>query len=309
MRGFAAVFGCLGLTWAATAAAEQSGVTTASPPVQECDRLAGDPRDPNRVALGVRVPSMDGKRALAACRRAAQAHPGAARFAYHMGRAYHALNDYAQAVQWFRKAAHADYAPAMSILGVFYAAGGGVEQSYEEAVRWYRKGAERGYSVAMYNLAVRYADGQGVTRDHALAARWFEKAAARGHIGSMEGLAFIYLRGEGVARDFAKAVHWFERAAAHGRIDAMYHLGWAYDAGRGIEADGHKSAGWFMRALKEGHGRTLWEMTGNRSAPWSSETRRAIQRLLAREGVYSGPIDGAFGSSTIEAITEIARRP
>ena len=294
---------------ASVAAAQERGAPPAAPPAQDCDRLAGDPRDPDRVAPGVRVLRMDGARALAACQAAVSTYPNVPRFAYHMGRAYHALNKYAEAVEWFKKAAQADYAPAMSILGVFYAAGGGVEQSYDEAARWYRKSAERGYAVGMYNLAVRYTDGQGVERDFVQAVHWFEKAAAKGHIGAMEGLAYIYLRGEGVGRDYAKAVRWFEKAAAHGRADAMYHLGWAYDSGRGVKADGHTSGAWFLRALKAGDARALDELTGSRSALWSTETRRAIQRQLAREGVYDGPINGAFGPATVAAVRALAGSP
>lgn len=279
------------------------------PPVHRCDRLAGDPRDPGRAAPGIRVPDMDGQQALEACQSALEAYPDSVRFLYQMGRANHALNNYDDAARWFRKAADAGYAPAMSILGVFYAAGGGVPQDYDQAVLWYRKAAERGYPVAMYNLGVRYADGLGVGgRDYGKAAQWFERAADNGHVGAMEGLAYLYLAGRGVPRDDVQAAHWFRRAAENGRPDAMYHLGYAYDTGRGVTADGKQAARWLARALKAGS-RDLMNDLANHDALWTDATRRALQDRLRQAGVYGGPVDGSFSDAFRQAMKDFAAKP
>lgn len=297
------------LAIATVAGAFPATADTPNPNVHTCDRLAGDPRDPDRVAPGVQVPKMDGQKALEACQAALEAHPDTTRFLYHLGRANHALDNYDDAARWFQKAANAGYAPAMSILGVFYTAGGGVPQDYELAVQWYRKAAAHGYSVAMYNLGVRYADGLGVGgQDYDQAVKWFERAADKGHIGSMEGLAYLHLAGRGVPRDDVKATHWFRRAAENGRPDAMYNLGYAYDVGRGVAADGKQAAIWLARALKAGSLDLKGDLFNHKEL-WTDATRRALQDHLRDAGVYSGPSDGSFTDEFRKAMKDYAAQP
>ncbi len=302
-------FGALALTAVTIFGAIPATADTTKPDVHDCDRLAGDPRDPDRVTPGVRVPKMDGEKALEACQAALEAHPDATRFLYHLGRANHALDNYDDAARWFQKAANAGYAPAMSILGVFYAAGGGVPQDYEIAVQWYRKAAANGYAVAMYNLGVRYADGLGVGgQDYDQAVKWFERAADKSHAGAMEGLAYLYLAGRGVPRDDVKATHWFRRAAESGRPDAMYNLGYAYDVGRGVKADGKQAALWLAKALKAGSQDLKGDLFNHKEL-WTDATRRALQDLLREAGAYSGPSDGSFTEEFRKAMKDYAAQP
>ena len=62
------------------------------------------------------------------------------------------MQDYEEAVKWYRKAAEQGYASAQYNLGVCYYNGKGVEQDYEEVVKWYRKAAEQGHPRAQYHL-------------------------------------------------------------------------------------------------------------------------------------------------------------
>ena len=50
-------------------------------------------------------------------------------------------------------------------LGLMYDEGQGVLQDYKEAVKWYRLAAEQGYSKAQYNLGLMYYKGLGVPQD------------------------------------------------------------------------------------------------------------------------------------------------
>ena len=70
-------------------------------------------------------------------------------------------------------------AEAQFNLGLMYDNGQGVRQDYAQAVQWYRKAAEQGYAEAQFNLGVMYANGQGVRQDHAQAVQWYRKAASR----------------------------------------------------------------------------------------------------------------------------------
>ncbi len=59
-----------------------------------------------------------------------------------------------------------------------YANGQGVSQDYAEAVEWFRKAAEQGDAQAQYQLAARYANGQGVALDYMEAHKWANIAIA-----------------------------------------------------------------------------------------------------------------------------------
>ena len=47
-----------------------------------------------------------------------------------------------------------------------YDNGRGVLQDYKEAVKWYRLAAEQGNANAQYNLGVMYDNGEGVPQDY-----------------------------------------------------------------------------------------------------------------------------------------------
>ena len=69
---------------------------------------------------------------------------------------------------------------AQNNLGVMYANGEGVPQNYAEAVNWFRKAAEQGDAVAQNSLGAMYNNGTGVPEDDVQAYAWFNIAAAQG---------------------------------------------------------------------------------------------------------------------------------
>ncbi len=66
-------------------------------------------------------------------------------------------------------------------LGVMYDNGRGVLQDYAEAIRWYRLAADQGAATAQYNLGVMYEYGGGVLQDNVMAHMWYNIASANGH--------------------------------------------------------------------------------------------------------------------------------
>jgi len=53
-------------------------------------------------------------------------------------------------------------------------------QNFAEAIEWLRKAAERGHAGAQNVMGISYRLGYGVQQDYAKAADWFRKAAAQG---------------------------------------------------------------------------------------------------------------------------------
>jgi uncharacterized protein len=67
-----------------------------------------------------------------------------------------------------------------------YESGNGVVQDYAEAVRWYRLAAEQGFANAQNNLGVTYETGQGVLQNNILSHMWYNIASENGYKKSSE---------------------------------------------------------------------------------------------------------------------------
>ncbi len=87
--------------------------------------------------------------------------------------------------------------------------GHGALQDYQEALKWYRMAAEQGHAPAQFNLGVMYRHGQGVSQDYQEALKWYRKAAEQGHAAAQNNLGVLYEVGQGVPQDFARAHMWY----------------------------------------------------------------------------------------------------
>ena len=74
------------------------------------------------------------------------------------------LENDAEAVKWYLKAAKQGNAKSQFNLGAMYENGKGVSKNDAEAARWYRRATEQGLAEAQYNLGVLYDNGRGCTR-------------------------------------------------------------------------------------------------------------------------------------------------
>jgi uncharacterized protein len=63
----------------------------------------------------------------------------------------------------------------MYTLGMLYQNNWGVARDYAQARQWYQKAADSGNALAMNNLGYLYEYGQGGALDYAQARRWFQK--------------------------------------------------------------------------------------------------------------------------------------
>jgi TPR repeat protein len=104
---------------------------------------------------------------------------------------------------------------------VKFANGKGADQDYAQAAEWYRKAAAQSHPLAQFNLGVMYAHGQGVTRDDAQSADWFDKAAQQGDAGAQYHLGKSCHRASLGAAGNApecriEAYKWYHLAATQG---------------------------------------------------------------------------------------------
>ncbi|MFZ0826254.1 MAG: tetratricopeptide repeat protein [Verrucomicrobiia bacterium] len=107
-------------------------------------------------------------------------------------------------------------------LGLKFAGSGGTVPDYAQAAEWYRKAAEQNHSLAQFNLGMMYAHGQGVRRDAAQSRAWYGKAAQQGdagaqfHLGNSCHQASFSQTPEKAAESRIEAYKWFRLAAAQG---------------------------------------------------------------------------------------------
>jgi uncharacterized protein len=159
------------------------------------------------------------------------------------------VQDDADAVKWFRKAADQDLALAQNNLGSMYREGRGVSQDYAEALRWFRKAADQGSAQAQTNLGFVYMNGLGVPQDYAKAVAWYRKGAEQGLAEAQNNLGGMYDTGRGVQHDDAEAVKWFRKAADQGLALAQFNLAICYGTGQSVPQDDVHAYKWLNLAI------------------------------------------------------------
>ena len=157
----------------------------------ECDQLAANPNDPNRVGEGLAWDKLDAGQAVEACKQAVNNDPANPRYQYQYARALYKAGQHEEAVKWYRKAVEQGYVAAQAALASMYHKGRGVAQSDTEAVKWFRKAAEQGYVFAQVDLGFMYEFGKGVPEDLTEALKWYKKATKAGSKSAEKGVAAV----------------------------------------------------------------------------------------------------------------------
>lgn len=199
----------------------------------------------------------------------------------------------------------------------------GEKPDYAKAANWFRESAIQGVPNAQYNLGVLYERGLGVPQDDTRALLWYHSAAEQGHPLAQYNLGVLYSAGRGIPLSYIEAARWFRRAAEHDVPAAIYNLSILAEGGLGVPRDPAEAEQLLRRAAELGHpGARARLKAGGTSADTATldETARsvtdgvvaedvvAIQRGLARLGLYDGPVDGISGPQTRAAISRYQRR-
>ena len=156
----------------------------------------------------------------------------------------HADRTFAEAKEFFEKAAAEGDTRSMYYLGNMYRFGFGVKKDGLTAYSdYYKKAAEAGDTDSMYWIAMMYQNGlAGVTVDYEEAYEWFYKAAVIGDGASMKAIGDLYYFGNyGLTQDgeknYERALYYYEEAVKAGDGAACISLSEMYRFGRGVEKD------------------------------------------------------------------------
>lgn len=91
------------------------------------------------------------------------------------------------------------------------------DDDYANAAEYFLKAAQQGDAEAQFSLANMFVEGQGIPRDEQQAVSWFRKAAEQGFVPAQVNLGVMYTQGEGVERNLVEAHKWFNIAG--GAVD------------------------------------------------------------------------------------------
>ena len=199
-------------------------------------------------------------------------------------------------------------------MGDHYFYGRGVEQDYAKAMEWYRRAAHQGFANAQHNIGALYENGWGVAKDIDLAKVWYQRAAEQGDAfaeGALQRLQSQqnpsdqavspspppvttppeqsltpaqekeegdrYFYGRDVEQDYAKAMEWYRKAGERGQADAQYNVGVLYENGWGVAKDIDQAKVWYQKAAEQGDGFAVLALT--RLAPANTPASPAAQSV------------------------------
>ena len=89
-------------------------------------------------------------------------------------------------------------------------------QDYAQAIDWYRKAAEKGNAAAQCRMGDAYFWGKGIEQSDMYALAWYQRAAIQGNTDAMVNLGYCYSMGKGIALDYNEAKSWYIRAQKNG---------------------------------------------------------------------------------------------
>ena len=220
----------------ASAAADQSATQEAAAKYRSrtkadiadnCDRMAGDPFDPQQVAAKrptrqAKELERDPEPAVKACEEASK-NASDVRFKYQLGRALLAAKD-KRALDLLEEARRARYPASSTLLGWTYREGALGEKNLQKAQRFYDEAVGTNDPAAMVQLAYVYRMEEFGIEDDAKALSLYQKGAELQFPSAIMSLGEFHRDGTVVAKDCRQAIKLFTEAAKLGNVKAIENL-------------------------------------------------------------------------------------
>ncbi|MHC2519034.1 peptidoglycan-binding protein [Bradyrhizobium diazoefficiens] len=307
--------------------------------IADCDRLAGDPFDPQHRGDGVSVAKIESKRAIEACSDALSVDAENPRLLHQFARALFATGRYDEAFAQSNRGAALDYVPSQATLGFLYLNGKGVLADDQMALKWYRKAADQGNANAQFGLGFMYAAGRGVARDLSESRKWYQRAADQGNAAGQTGLGISLLnanpddqtgmawlrkaseqnygpaRAAICARELkgpdglidAQIASCYREAAAAEDALAQYGLGYAYKNGKGIARNAPLAITWLKRSAENGYSKAEFALggiylSGDKDAGVASD--RAAAEAWFRKAAEHGNAEAKSQLADLNAVND-----
>lgn len=198
-----------------------------------------------------------------------------------LGRRLDEDKKYAEALDWYRKAAEQGLADAQYLYACMLAEGAAAPPQPTHAAKWFRDAADQNHPEAQFNLAMLYAEGKGLPESASEAAKWLRKSAEGGYATAQFLLAARLLRGSvptgATAAEIIESIKWLGAAAQQGHRDAQFYLGDAYWRGRGVKADKVQAYKWL-------------NLSGAAGSEEARRSRTALTRQMTPQEIAQGQL-------------------
>lgn len=154
-------------------------------------------------------------------------------------------------------------------LGAMFHDGDGVEQDFAQALQWYKKAANGGNRQAMFNLGMMYKNGEGIPADLSATKVWFVRSSDAGDVRAALQLGTMAY----AEKNFTTAMQYFLKAAKSGLAEAQMNAGVMYIRGEGVpEQDVIEGYAWLTLAM-EGENSRAASMRESLSAKMTEEQK------------------------------------
>jgi uncharacterized caspase-like protein/TPR repeat protein len=216
--------------------------------VSQCDILAADPDDPQRLVPGVSWGLVNVRDAVRACVLDLARRPNDARLQFQLGRVLDIANMHDWAAAFYERSGAQNYTAALVNHGYMFRTGRGRPVDFQKARELYRRAADLGNLRARTNIGSLYINGEGVEKSYAEGILWYRLAGSSGWANAITALGDAYRRGFGVRENPSEAVRLYMMAAENGQADAMVNIGRAYANGWGVARDLGQAVSWYEKA-------------------------------------------------------------
>lgn len=129
---------------------------------------------------------------------------------YYLGRGVGQDTD--KACYWLEKASEGGEVKAQFLLGKIYAGKG----EHSKAFEWYEKAGHQGYAPAIYKMAIYAEKGRVGSVDKTLALKLYREAAEKDHLYAKRTLAYRLLVGWGGIARIPEGIVWLYRMIVDG---------------------------------------------------------------------------------------------
>lgn len=189
---------------------------------------------------------------------------------------YHGENDfeqdYAKAVDYWKKAAEHQNAQAMAGLAECYEKGNGIQKDSAQAIKMYDEAVSAGYRELIEELEVHanrgnifrqmylahcFLEGKGVDKNEQMVIKYYTMAANGGSRDAQYALGMYYKERD----DKQNAIKYFKAASKHADATAMYWVGKLAMSVSQSEQDKQDAFGSLLRAADAGHIDALYEVS------------------------------------------------
>ncbi|MDR2870613.1 MAG: sel1 repeat family protein, partial [Deferribacteraceae bacterium] len=165
---------------------------------------------------------------------------------YNHGVSLYNEQNYAEALEYWYKAAEQGNISAQCNIGVCFYEGQGVDKDLDEAIKWFQKSATNGDMVAQYSLGM-CLEEQGHSGNFLL---WYGRAATQGYCSAEYKLGIIYYTDK--HPNLAAAAEWFLKAAEHGHVAAQNNIAYLLENGEGVDKNEAEAVKWYRKAAEQG---------------------------------------------------------